>query len=39
LYHKEKMEFKDYNHMRDLSEKRKDKLLEYIYIIQKNKNI
>jgi hypothetical protein len=37
LYFKEKIEFEDYNHMRDLSEKRKDDLLEYIYVIQKNK--
>jgi hypothetical protein len=39
LYHKEKIEFEDYNHMRNLSEKRKNELLEYIYVIQKNKSI
>jgi hypothetical protein len=39
LYYKEKIEFENYNHMRDLSEKRKNDLLEYIYVIQKNKNI
>jgi hypothetical protein len=39
LYFKEKIEFEDYNHMRDLIENRKKDLLEYIYVIQKNKNI
>jgi hypothetical protein len=39
LYYKEKIEFEDYNHMRNLSENRKNDLLEYIYVIQKNKNI
>jgi hypothetical protein len=39
LYLKEKIEFEDCNHMRNLSEKRKNDLLEYIYVIQKNRNI
>jgi hypothetical protein len=39
LCYKEKIEFEDYNHMRNLSENRKNDLLEYIYVIQINKNI
>jgi hypothetical protein len=39
LYYKEKIEYEDCNHMRDLSENRKNDLLEYIYVIQKNRNI
>jgi hypothetical protein len=38
LYFKENIEFEDYNHMRYLSENRKNDLFEYIYVIQKNKN-